>query len=92
MKAEFTLSIVVDESFVTVSNMPVEKSETLSSSKKLVTFRKSVSMSTYVSANPKKCYTRRLTVKACRLSSGTLGRGEMHQQQDPHICLLSSWQ
>ncbi|KAL7754656.1 hypothetical protein ACKLNR_015326 [Fusarium oxysporum f. sp. zingiberi] len=35
------------ESFVTVSNMPVEKSETLSSSKKLVTFRKSVSMSTY---------------------------------------------
>ncbi|KAL5627077.1 hypothetical protein FOBRF1_001420 [Fusarium oxysporum] len=47
VKAEFTLSIVVDESFVTVSNMPVEKSETLSSSKKLVTFRKSVSMSTY---------------------------------------------
>ncbi|KAK2701143.1 hypothetical protein QWA68_000627 [Fusarium oxysporum] len=47
MKAEFTLSILVDESFVTVSNMPVEKSETLSSSKKLATLRKSVSMSTY---------------------------------------------
>ncbi|KAF5566748.1 aminopeptidase 2 [Fusarium phyllophilum] len=48
MKAEFTLSVVVDESFVTVSNMPVERSVTLEhSSQKIVTFQKSVSMSTY---------------------------------------------
>ncbi|KAG5809381.1 hypothetical protein H9Q74_002803 [Fusarium xylarioides] len=47
-KAEFTLSVVVDESFVTVSNMPVETTVTLEhSSKKIVTFRKSVSMPAY---------------------------------------------
>ncbi|KAF5656521.1 aminopeptidase 2 [Fusarium circinatum] len=46
-KAEFTLSVVVDESFVTVSNMPVETTVTLEhSSKKIVAFRKSVSMPT----------------------------------------------
>ncbi|KAF5250995.1 hypothetical protein FANTH_3859 [Fusarium anthophilum] len=48
MKAEFTISIVVDESFVAVSNMPVEKSVALEhSSQKIVTFQKSISMSTY---------------------------------------------
>ncbi|KAF5543308.1 aminopeptidase 2 [Fusarium mexicanum] len=48
MKAEFTLSIVVDESFVAVSNMPMERSVALDhSSRKIVTFQKSISMSTY---------------------------------------------
>ncbi|KAF5673948.1 aminopeptidase 2 [Fusarium denticulatum] len=47
-EAEFTLSVVVDKSFVTVSNMPVETIVTFGhSSMKLVTFRKSVSMPTY---------------------------------------------
>ncbi|KAF5723134.1 aminopeptidase 2 [Fusarium mundagurra] len=47
-KAEFALSVVVDESFVTVSNMPVETTVTLEhSSKKIVTFQKSISMPTY---------------------------------------------
>ncbi|RGP78691.1 aminopeptidase 2 [Fusarium longipes] len=47
IKAEFTLSIVVDESFVTVSNLLVKRSEALTSSKKLVTFQRSILMSTY---------------------------------------------
>ncbi|KAF9770560.1 hypothetical protein IL306_011868 [Fusarium sp. DS 682] len=47
IKAEFTISIVVEHSFVTVSNMPVEKSESISASKKLVTFQKTMPMSTY---------------------------------------------
>ncbi|KAF4453816.1 Aminopeptidase 2 [Fusarium albosuccineum] len=47
LKAEFVLSAVVDQSFVAVSNMPVEKSENISPSKKLVSFQKSIPMSTY---------------------------------------------
>ncbi|RBR16950.1 hypothetical protein FVER53590_05705 [Fusarium verticillioides] len=47
-EAEFTLSVVVDESFVTVSNMPVQTTSTVEHySKKMVTFHKSVSMPTY---------------------------------------------
>ncbi|KAM0209035.1 hypothetical protein ACHAPA_010733 [Fusarium lateritium] len=46
-RAVFVISVVVDQSFTTVSNMPVERSEDISPSKKLVTFQKSVPMSTY---------------------------------------------
>ncbi|CVL08344.1 uncharacterized protein FMAN_05127 [Fusarium mangiferae] len=88
MKDEFTLSIVVEESFVIVSNMPVEKSVALDhSSQKIVPFQKTIYMSIYVGANLTKSQTRRLTSKASRSSSGTLGRGRMHKQQDPHISL-----
>ncbi|KAI1027014.1 hypothetical protein LB504_008015 [Fusarium proliferatum] len=48
MKAEFTLSIVVDASFVAVSNMPVSTTVTVEhATHKIVTFQKSVPMSTY---------------------------------------------
>ncbi|KAF5974132.1 aminopeptidase 2 [Fusarium coicis] len=47
-EAEFSLSVVVDESFVTVSNMPVQTTVPAEHySKKMVKFRKSVSMPTY---------------------------------------------
>ncbi|CAG9953042.1 unnamed protein product [Clonostachys rosea f. rosea IK726] len=47
LKAEFTISIIVDKSFVAVSNMPVERSEMVSSTKKRAVFQRSLPMSTY---------------------------------------------
>uniref|UniRef100_A0A0D2XF28 Aminopeptidase N-like N-terminal domain-containing protein n=1 Tax=Fusarium oxysporum (strain Fo5176) TaxID=660025 RepID=A0A0D2XF28_FUSOF len=89
IKAEFIYSIVVDESFITVSDMAVEKSETFSSSKKLEPFKKNISKPTYASKDLMSCQKHRRIVKSSRLSSGTLGRGKMHPQQGPDICPLS---
>lgn len=52
IKAEFIISAIVDQSFTCVSNMPIDSTESLPGSKKLVVFQKSFPMSTYVCDSP----------------------------------------
>ncbi len=53
LKAQFTISAIVDASFVCASNMPVDYTRDLGDSRKLVVFHKSLLMSTYVCLFPR---------------------------------------
>jgi aminopeptidase N len=48
MKATFSISVVVDNDYIALSNMPEENVATLSDGKKEYQFKKSVKMSTYL--------------------------------------------
>ena len=86
-KTEFTLSAVVDASFLCVSNMPVVRTETVSDTKNLVVFQKTPLMSTYACFPPScLCYSPKLMPAIPQLVSlvaGPLSRIESEETRIP---------